>query len=618
MPSAPTLERKFSPDWAIDRNQLAIPNKFVIPDHVQRNTSRVGDDVWDLRCTIARVNSFEHRARFDFRTIDSEGEREFIREYLYLCLNFDHLGSCRWQLQGLTPDAACSNSPMIRYFLRCVHNTGRTLYDINQNWLDQWLQEHRHLSASSLVHRISMIRRLFTYEPEMSFQSLQIAPWGMRSATKIAGYRLNTENKTNRVPEAIYAPTLRWAMFMVERGVDDLVRFRNNVKSTGVNASSLPPGATVKSALDAYLSRLRQQHRKVPLVEGGGPSRSAIARETGISWSSLKSVHCEGVIDDAIQELGGELEGQSFGWSNLPDTVIPWRSSTTTKEAFFLLGQALGACYLVVGLLSGMRDSEVTALRRGCVKIVKNAHGQVHRYEIEGYIFKGSRKKGFSRQKHTWITIKPVADAIIAAEKIQDHLCGVRNVPLGEEERDLIFARPALREGNSAAMKGGQSNTFINSFANACTEQLEEVCARATDAQIGQIRALYSIPPTTQGTQWRWQSRQLRRTLAWFIANQPFGVIAGMLQYGQASELMFEGYAGTSASGFRDEIEQERQRARLTDIVALYEGWLDGERLGGPMGAKLSSEFDRICEELGELPVIGAKPLAITLRSSGR
>jgi hypothetical protein len=447
-----------------------------------------------------------------------------------------------------------------------------------------------------------MIRRLFTYEPEMSFQSLQIAPWGMRSATKIAGYRLNTENKTNRVPEAIYAPTLRWAMFMVERGVDDLVRFRNNVKSTGVNASSLPPGATVKSALDAYLSRLRQQHRKVPLVEGGGPSRSAIARETGISWSSLKSVRCKGVIDDAIQELGGELEGQSFGWSNLPDTVIPWRSSTTTKEAFFLLGQALGACYLVVGLLSGMRDSEVTALRRGCVKIVKNAHGHVHRYEIEGYIFKGSRKKGFSRQKHTWITIKPVADAIIAAEKIQDHLCGVRNVPLGEEERDLIFARPALREGNSAAMKGGQSNTFINSFANACTEQLEEVCARATDAQIGQIRALYSIPPTTQGTQWRWQSRQLRRTLAWFIANQPFGVIAGMLQYGQASELMFEGYAGTSASGFRDEIEQERQRARLTDIVALYEGWLDGERLGGPMGAKLSSEFDRICEELGELP----------------
>ena len=43
---------------------------------------------------------------------------------------------------------------------------------------------------------------------------------------------------------------------------------------------------------------------------------------------------------------------------------------------------------------------------------------------------------------------------------------------------------------------------------------------------------------------------RLRRTLAWHIARQPFGVIAGARQYHHAKLVMFEGYAGTSASGF--------------------------------------------------------------------
>ena len=39
---------------------------------------------------------------------------------------------------------------------------------------------------------------------------------------------------------------------------------------------------------------------------------------------------------------------------------------------------------------------------------------------------------------------------------------------------------------------------------------------------------------------------QFRRTLAWFIARQPGGSIAGAIQYRHHSIQMFEGYAGTS------------------------------------------------------------------------
>ena len=52
---------------------------------------------------------------------------------------------------------------------------------------------------------------------------------------------------------------------------------------------------------------------------------------------------------------------------------------------------------------------------------------------------------------------------------------------------------------------------------------------------------------------------RFRRTLAWHIANQPFGTVAGMLQYQHMSVVTFEGYVGTRRSGFRREVEAERR-----------------------------------------------------------
>jgi len=66
---------------------------------------------------------------------------------------------------------------------------------------------------------------------------------------------------------------------------------------------------------------------------------------------------------------------------------------------------------------------------------------------------------------------------------------------------------------------------------------------------------------------------QFRRTLAWFIARQPGGVIAGSMAYRHHRVQMFEGYAGTSASGFRAEVEAEDAIARgeqLCDLVTSH------------------------------------------------
>lgn len=68
--------------------------------------------------------------------------------------------------------------------------------------------------------------------------------------------------------------------------------------------------------------------------------------------------------------------------------------------------------------------------------------------------------------------------------------------------------------------------------------------------------------PLVDGRPFRATTRQFRRTLAWFITRQPGGAIAGAIHYRHPSIQMFEGYAGTSDSGFRAEVESEQALAR--------------------------------------------------------
>jgi hypothetical protein len=97
-------------------------------------------------------------------------------------------------------------------------------------------------------------------------------------------------------------------------------------------------------------------------------------------------------------------------------------------------------------------------------------------------------------------------------------------------------------------------------------------------------------------------SAERSRTLAWHIAHQPFGVVAGAKQYKHAKLAMFDGYAGTSASGFAAEVAVEEAVALLDYAEELYRDWNDGGRAGGGATARINAEFTGIRRELGDLP----------------
>jgi hypothetical protein len=80
-----------------------------------------------------------------------------------------------------------------------------------------------------------------------------------------------------------------------------------------------------------------------------------------------------------------------------------------------------------------------------------------------------------------------------------------------------------------------------------------------------------AIPTMHEGEPFKITTRQFRRTLAWHIANRPFGTIAGMIQYKHASVAAFEGYAGSSHSGFQRQVEQEHRIGHLDDILEYFD-----------------------------------------------
>jgi len=223
-----------------------------------------------------------------------------------------------------------------------------------------------------------------------------------------------------------------------------------------------------------------------------------------------------------------------------------------------------------------MRDSEVQAMGPGCLRRERSADGLIERLWIRSTIFKHRGPRGDLGE---WITIEPVGRALQVAEKLAER----HHRPNGDKDLWL-----GLDVRSRAPTRG----------IRRIVEQLNRFRAHV-DQQHGESEA--SIIPKVDGRSWWFTTPQFRRTAAWYIANRPFGVIAGKIQYKHASVAMFEGYAGSSSSGFRQEVEQERVLGQLDDIVEHFEAHRRRERQAGPASVRLGREYDHATRALAPL-----------------
>ncbi|MGQ4406647.1 hypothetical protein ACN6K4_001989 [Streptomyces hayashii] len=249
----------------------------------------------------------------------------------------------------------------------------------------------------------------------------------------------------------------------------------------------------------------------------------------------------QAVLDQAVATVGVTDSSclDSKVHSRLDDR--PWVETITTHHtaANSLTRHLQTACYIVIAFLSGMRDSEVKHMRRGCLQIQLDEDGNPYRWRVHSLAFKG--EDDTAAVPATWVVGEPVARAITILEAL---------LPDG---LDFLFARlphgPGSRRGTQLALGTKTTNKSLNEFAVFVNQLCRD------HERVDGI-------PAGPGHSFRLRTGPFRRTLAWFIVRHPGGVIAGAIQYRHHSIQMFEGYAGTSDSGFRAEVESEQAIAR--------------------------------------------------------
>jgi hypothetical protein len=579
--------------------------------HKRSALSRFEDSTWDLSPAVFRENANFHHVTARFDRIDDPGVAQTLREFLYARLNFDVPG----YRMRIPPASIRVLFNRARPFLEFVARTHGTC-DLAR--VDQALVDSYHAALASapqrqpaqIAHLLEVICDLHQYREHMPSGGLELLPWKGRSPYGVAGYRpCPGENKTPRLPEAVISPLLKWALKYVTVFSFDILAARAELEALlqrqkQLIAEDTPFSGAVRrqrqrERLIAYIRKLRASCRGVPVwttpYHGMLPTDAAtgvprpqvnaplIHMWIGVEARRESAAHVMAramrpLVSNAMEVLGTEIGGMDTAVSNDPDTGKPWRQrfDTLTLCAEECMLQA--ACYVVCAYLTGMRDSEVQAMRAGCLRVCRSEDGIIERYRVKSTVYKRRDSRG---QPETWTTIEPVAQAIRVLEELTKHLRQRRG---GETLWRVLHRRHGANDHLSAEIVR-QLNGFRDHL----------------NTQFGTPNAPI-IPPGPDGTPCRITTRQFRRTVAWHIANRPFGTVAGTIQYKHASIAAYEGYAGSSRSGFRNEVERERALGQLDDVLSYFERHHAGEVLMGPAAARISTELQQALDKLSAFP----------------
>lgn len=574
--------------------------------------SRFGDASWDLAPAVFRENARRCHVTVHFDGIDDPAIKTTLREFLYARLNHDMPG----HRTRLPPASVRQLFNRTRRFLEFIaaKRGACNLNGVDQALLDGYvghLEADCSRSRTQIAHLLEIVVDLHRYREHMPSGGLPLQPWQGRSPFRVAGAkRTSGENKTPRIPEEIISPLLTWALKYVTVFSSDILAARAELQALERHRDKLiaRDAALTEEArrcrrtkrLKAYFSKRQTEGRGVPLWTTSHNGNMRIDPVTGAQTPPINAqlIHLQIGIDAqsepaanvllrksnkdllaaAIRTIGTEPGGMDTPISDDADTGQPWRRRFDAKAVLFEERMLQAACYIVCAYLTGMRDCEVQAMRAGCLTTRRSEDGLIERYVVQSTAYKRRDVRG---QSESWISIEPVASAIKVLEQLTAHIRRQRG-------GDTLWR--VLNDGQSS--KEHVSSEIVrqlNTFRDHLNGQFG-----TSDAPI--------IPPAPDGKPWRITTRQFRRTVAWHIANRPFGTVAGKIQYKHASIAAYEGYAGSSRSGFRNEIERERALGQLDDILEYFDRHSAGEVLMGPAAARITREMQQAADTIEPLP----------------
>jgi integrase len=562
----------------------------VFPEYVgtasEANLPLFGDDLWDLRALRMRRNQPLDWLVIDFRVFPDPIRRLVAKEYLSARLHIQHPQHRRLAVTGIKGEYY-----LLRRFFTYLDTVweGVRLAEMTQPMLDGYLlfcrqgKKGQMMTASTIQDRILIPIKLAAYRTAFSGDVLLLDPWKGKSAQSIVGISRTDENTTPRIPEAVLGPLTQWALFYVQIAAKDILAARTEL--AGYHQTLTRDATTSRrERLEAWIAARRAAGRGLPANdarfqhhyrEPASVLNSINYRLIGqmVRASQINDRFLRPIVEQALAELGLEPGGMDTSISCHPATPQPWRDRFSPLSLHHEEYMLIVACYMVCAYFSGMRVSEVMQLRRGCHFTETTADGLITRHKLRGTTFKDHGRRGIPA---IWVVIAPVAEAIAVLEQLT--------------ERDELFwgqhPKPGIAPSEAVVRHIYGLKTFC--------EHVNRMAASGTVP----IAAI----PEVDGAPWPLNSLQFRRTLAWHIANQPFGIVAGKIQYQHVSVTTFEGYAGRSESGFRSEIEAERQFQQMEDIVDRYEEYCSGVKATGPGSAHVERIFADVQQQLDDFP----------------
>ncbi|OZC56420.1 hypothetical protein CH278_23765 [Rhodococcus sp. 05-2254-5] len=534
--------------------RCVLNGRPVRPETELSRASRFVDDVWDL--SPAFFQQHHVALILDFTSVPSV-YRTVAKELFIGLLG----GPAPARGRGLPKVATIASMlPTLRHFFSWLASRPNLRQPLLSELQPSDLIAYQmHLLATQPTLTVrdryrSSVRSLYRYRGLMVTDQLTFDPYHIDGWSE-SGDRSGPDNATARIPEAVLGPLLTWSLRFVDEFASDILAADREWRRVRLGQGSIPPKTRrwVKEELDQLIAEYRAADRPLP-GHNGQPSIRHLSRMLGCDRTTLRTYRH--LIEDTARLVGVDNDVSCDVVINGRINGSPWIDrilfNRRDRQAgiLHLLSALSAACYVIIAFLSGMRDSEIKHLQRGCISVKRDPHGRPYRWMMTSLAFKGERDP--TGVQVTWVVGAPAARAVAVLELLQP----------GNETR--LFAPSthgtAVRIGKTAAHVNLTKTT--NDHINNLVSWIDGYC---------RAHGLAENIPAVNAQTWRLTTRQFRRTLAWFIARQPGGSIAGAIQYRHQAVQMFEGYAGTSDSGFRAEVESEVALARGEGLMAMID-----------------------------------------------
>ena len=550
-----------------------------------------GDDEWDLRDVDYHGARQPQYTTISFGGIAQPGLKLALKELAYHRLN-TRLSSRVREIGVYTCVREQVRAQRFSRWLAENFRTADSLADISQSMVHAYrVHLEKSGSPATVWKYLEPIKMLETYGTFLT-HPLRFKPYGGRLSADLVGWKPEKgENSTPVIEEEILAPVLNVAIRYLEEYSKDVERmlgefFEHRPLSSEdtegkIDRNSLPflkwlaatdPGRRIGTTHpfdEAVVQEYLEYVDTLSVSETTSRAYRAIGSRLLRAWQSGRR--------DVLQQPGDGHRTRSarlrnFEWraevSACPTLGRPWRppfgaNVDAGDEYRSEVGHVLAACATVILYLSGMRPGELSMLDVDCLQVVRDADGREIRWKIIGTPVKARTKgrvKNIPPRPVEWLVPEVVARAVQLLQRILKPVRDFRG------SRLLMLNLDALQPGR----------TDPNGFPAS-----ERTIRTLLDTFQGMIRDRFAASPWGElPADGRIIPAQFRRTLARHIARQPFGIIAGKLQYKHVSTIIFEGYAGSDDAGFRAEVAEESVMAGIDMLEEFEEDQAAGSIFG--------------------------------------